>query len=236
MLPHLGEVFRSQRGKYYGFGDIEEEYHVFEQCDNIDQTPVYNLQMERQCGGTDHTLKKKAILDTVSGDIVLSQTHNLRVQVSRDYQKVGNVVKIMDHIKAEWKVKQKDLQEIGLSQKESNLLHIENRKLAILDRVKAQFGPFSSAEEIENCLLTTDDNLKTETKTNRMRDKVTYDTDTFSSLPKNSPVFRIMTTVGRRKLLTPEQFSQNLKVLLGKRNPINNITLADFQRVLIQRK
>ena len=25
MLPHLGEVLRTQRGKYYGFGDIEEE-------------------------------------------------------------------------------------------------------------------------------------------------------------------------------------------------------------------
>ena len=47
MLPHLGEVFRSQRGKCYDFGDIEEEYPVFEQCDNIDQTPVHNLQMER---------------------------------------------------------------------------------------------------------------------------------------------------------------------------------------------
>ena len=169
MLPHLGEVFRSQRGKYYGFGDKEEEYHVFEQWDNIDQTPVHNLQMERQCSGTDHTLQKKASLDTVSGDVVLSQTHNLRGQVSRDYQKMGNV-KIMDHIKAEWKVKQKDLQEIGLSRKESNLLHIEDKKLAILDRIEAQGGPFSSAEEIENSLLTTDDNLKTETKTNCMRD------------------------------------------------------------------
>ena len=166
IFPHLGEVFRSQRGKYYDFGDIEE-YHVFEQCDNIDQTPVHNLQMERQCGGTDHTLKKKASLDTVSGDIVLSQTHNLRGQVSRDYQKMGNGVKIMDQIKLEWKVKQKDLQEIGLSRKDSNLLLIENKKLAILDRTKAQGGPFSSAEEIENC-LTTEDKLKTETKTNRM--------------------------------------------------------------------
>ena len=155
IFPHLGEVFRSQRGKYYDFGDIEE-HHVFEQCDNIDQTPVHNLQMERQCGGTDHTLKKKASLDTVSGDIVLSQTHNLRGQVSRDYQKMGNVVKIMDHIKAEWKVKQKGPQEIGLSRKDSNLLHIENKKLAILDRIKSQGGPFSSAEEIENCLTTED--------------------------------------------------------------------------------
>ena len=37
MFPHLGEVLRSQRGKYYGFGDIEE-YPVFEQSDNIHQT------------------------------------------------------------------------------------------------------------------------------------------------------------------------------------------------------
>ena len=146
-----------------------------------------------------------------------------------------NVVKIMDDIKAKWKVKQKDLQGIGLNQKESNLLHIENRKLAILDRIKAQGCTFSLAEEIDNYLLTTDDNLKT--KTNRMRDEVAYARDKSSSLPKNSPVFRIMTTEGgRRKLLTPEQFAQNLKVLLGKRNQRNNITLADFQLVLIQQK
>ena len=57
--------------------------------------------------------------------------------MSRDYRKMGNVVKIMDPVKAEWKVKQKDLHEIGHSQKEGNLLQIENRKLATLDKVKA---------------------------------------------------------------------------------------------------
>ena len=115
ILPHLEEVLRSQRGKCYGFGDIEEECPVFEQCDSIDQTPVHKLQMERQGGDTDHRLKKKASLDTVSRDSVLSQTHNLRGQVSRNYRKMVNVVKIMDDIEAEWKVKQKDLQEIGFS-------------------------------------------------------------------------------------------------------------------------
>ena len=71
--------------------------------------------MERQCGDTDHRLIKKVSLDTVSRNSVLSQTHNLRGQVPRHYRKIGNVAKIMDDIKAEWKVKQKDLQEIGLS-------------------------------------------------------------------------------------------------------------------------
>ena len=71
--------------------------------------------MERQCGDTDHRLIKKVSLDTVSRSSVLSQTHNLRGQVPRHYRKMRNVVKIMDDIKAEWKAKQKDLQENGLS-------------------------------------------------------------------------------------------------------------------------
>ena len=95
-----GEVLRLQRGNYYGFGDTEEEYLVFEQCDSIDQTKVYNLQMERHCANTDHRLKKKD-LDSASRDSPLSQTHSLGDQVSRDYQKIGNVVKIIDDIKAE---------------------------------------------------------------------------------------------------------------------------------------
>ena len=142
---------------------------------------------------------------------------------------MGNVVKIIDDINAEWKVKQKDLQETGLSRKESNLLHIENRKLVILDRIKAQGGPFSSAEQIDNYLSTTDG--KRFKKTNCMGNEVTYARDTSSSLP----LFRNMITEGgRRKLLTPEQFAQNLKLLLGK--TFGNILLADFQRVLIQQK
>ena len=55
-------------------------------------------------------------------------------------------------------------------------------------------------------------------KTNRIRNEVTYARDTSSSLPKNSPVFKIMNTEGEIRKLTPEQFGQNLKVLLAKRN------------------
>ena len=58
MIPQIADVLAMQRGKYYDFGDYPREYHVFDQCDNIDNTPVHNLQMERQCGDTDHRLKK----------------------------------------------------------------------------------------------------------------------------------------------------------------------------------
>ena len=120
MLSHLGEVLRSQREKYYGFEDIEdieEEYPMFDQCDIIDQTPVHNLHIKRQYGDTDHRLKKKASLDTASRDSALSQTHNPRGHVSRNYQKMGNVVKIIDDIKAEWKIKQRIYRRLDIAKK-----------------------------------------------------------------------------------------------------------------------
>ena len=50
VLCELANVLAMQRGKYYDFGECEREFFVFEQADNVDNTPVHNLQMERQCG------------------------------------------------------------------------------------------------------------------------------------------------------------------------------------------
>ena len=57
--------------------------------------------------------------------------------------------------------------------------------------------------------------------------------DTSSSLPKSNPVFRIFTTENKkRKMLTVDQFANNLKILLGKKKQRNSITLGDFQNAL----
>ena len=82
ILPELSLVLAMQRGKYYDFGEFATEYYVFNQCDNIDLTPVHNLQMERQCGDTDQRLKKKPNIETVSRGIILKQTQNLRKEIS----------------------------------------------------------------------------------------------------------------------------------------------------------
>ena len=50
LLLVLADTIARQRGKYYGFGQYPEEYPIFEQCQNIDQTPVDNLAEESQCG------------------------------------------------------------------------------------------------------------------------------------------------------------------------------------------
>ena len=75
----------------------------FNQCDNIDLTPVHNLQMERQCGDTDQRLKKKPNIETVSKGTILKDTQNLREEISSQYRYFDSVVKVMDEIKAKWK-------------------------------------------------------------------------------------------------------------------------------------
>ena len=118
MTTQLGEVLARQRGKYYGFGDYPREYPVFDQCDNIDKTPVHNLQMERQCGDTDHRLKKKSSLDVVTRGTILKHTSNLRGDVpSSEFRKMGPVVEILTEIKLEWNARQKELLSIGLQKK-----------------------------------------------------------------------------------------------------------------------
>ena len=94
-----------------------------------------------------------------------------------------------------------------------------------------QGGPFTTAEHVDAYLETTKDDYKS--KTSRMRDEVTYARDTSSSLPRNSNLFRIMgKEAGKRKLLTPEQFAKNLKILLGKKSHRNTITIANFRQAL----
>ena len=144
---------------------------------------------------------------------------------------MSSVVTILDSIKVDWKERQLELQKIGLTKKEANNLHVENRKLNILEKLKQQGGPFTSSEQIDIYIKSkSDDNKK---KVRRMRDEVTYARDTSKSLPKSSPLFKIFnTTAGRRRLMTAEEFGANLMILLGKKDQRTNITLEDFRKAL----
>ena len=232
MIPQLGDVLAMQRGKYYDFGEYTKEYPVFDQCVNIDNTPVHNLQMERPCGDTDYRLKKKSSFDAATRGTILKQTSILRGSVpSSEFRKMCPVVQEIAEIKYQWNTRQQELQSIGLDKKEANLLQVENRKLNILDKLKKQGGPFTSDEQIQVYLVDSKDPLKV--KLSRMKDEVTYARDTCSSLPKSNPIFRIFNTQGRKRtMLTPEDFGNNLKILLGKTQQRHTVTLDDFREAL----
>ena len=233
MIPQIGDVLAMQRGKYYDFGEYPREYHVFDQCDNIDNTPVHNLQMERQCGDTDHRLKKKSSLNVVTRGTILKNTASLRGSVpTSEFRKMGPIVRELTKIKCQWSERQKELQTYGLTKKEADLLKIENRKLNILDKLKSQGGPFTSDEQVQKYLDNSKDSTKE--KLSRMKDEVTYARDTCSSLPKSNPIFRIMKTQGTtRRMLTSEEFGNNLKALLGKTKQRHSVTLEDFRAALL---
>ena len=92
---------------------------------------------------------------------------------------------VIEQINSEWTNKQEELRIAGLSKKEALKLHIDQRKLAILQQLKDNGGPFSSAEQVEEFVLkignTKKDRLKAQ---KRLRNEVTYARDTSTSLPR----------------------------------------------------
>ena len=80
--------------------------------------------------------------------------------------KDGPIVQELTMIKCQWSERQKELQTIGLNEKEANLLKIENRKLNILDILKLKGGPFTSDEQVQKYLDSSKDSPKRKVKQN----------------------------------------------------------------------
>ena len=64
---------------------------------------------------------------------------------------------------------------------------------------------------------------------------MTYTRDTSVFLPRASPLFRIFNTaVKPRQLLAPNEFGENLKILLGKKSGRNKISLDEYRQAVAQ--
>ena len=109
------------------------------------------------------------------------------------------------------------LQMARLLKKEAQKLHVDQRKLSILERLKEEGGPFINTEQVQTFLdNVNDENRKMAQK--QLRDEVTYARDTSTSLPRaHYTVHKIMSedTVTKKNRLKPEEFGENLNVLLG---------------------
>ena len=144
---------------------------------------------------------------------------------------MGPVVQKLREIKKEWNIRQKQLEKVGLENKEAILLQKENRKLIILEKLKSKGGPFTSEEQVQIYLA--DKEISEKEKATRMKCEVIYARDTCLSLPKTSPIFKIFNTQGRKRtILTPEEFGNNLKVMLGKAKRKHSVTMEDFRAAL----
>ena len=230
----LASVLSMQRGKYYKFGEHEPEFSVFEQTQNVDRTVTNNIEMERQCGMADNRLRKKPRLETVSRDMILQKTQMLR-DIDDDpsfFRKMTTVVEKIKGIKADWDSRQQELQQIGLSKRESEGLRIEQRKNAILRRLKDAGGPFTKASEVDDYIR---DEVDEGAAQHRLRDEITFARDTSRSLPRTCPLFKIMTidtSTGKRRMKSGLEFASSIKLLLGKQEKQTVISPNDFRDAL----
>ena len=79
MLPHLQQVLARQR-RDYGIDEetFPQQYPVEEQASNIDDTPVHNTGMERQCGKVDYRLQQIACSEQIHRSAEMSATEGWR--------------------------------------------------------------------------------------------------------------------------------------------------------------
>ena len=73
-----------------------------------------------------------------------------------------------------------------------------------------------------------------EKRRKRMKNEIVYARNSTKSIPAATVLFRIMKNDGngKRRTLTSEEFAENLKVVLGKKNDKCDVTMDDFKLAL----
>ena len=152
----------------------------------------------------------------------------MRKESNESFRKCAKKVMLVRKIKQEGNDRQTKLKAAGLTKKETDKLKKETTKMKILDNLKKEGGPFSSADEVDEYMGT---NLSDSVKQKRMKKEVKYARDSTRSIPAAGKLFRIMKTDPNTKKgrdLTAKEFSENLKVVLGKQNSRSEVTFDDF--------
>ena len=92
-------------------------------------------------------------------------------------------------------------------------------------------GPFTTAEQVH---AMTDPSISEREKQGRLKNEVVVAQDSSISLPRESPVFKIMnTSVKPRRLKTAAEFAEGLKIYLGKISDRQRVTIDDFTAALL---
>jgi hypothetical protein len=144
MMPHLQTVLARQRRDY----GIDEEhfpvvYPVNEQASRIDERPVHNIAMERQCGKVDQRLKKLGTLNAVSRSIILQRSQDLRAGNIPSFRGYKAAVCAKQEVELKWSELTKQKFERGSNQQQ---------EIDMLDKLKGTGGPFTHSDEVQQFL------------------------------------------------------------------------------------
>ena len=218
MLPDLARCLAKQR-RDYGLDEelFPVEFPIMDPAENVDQTPVNNMDMERLMGKTDYRLQKVKKLGAASRGIILGSTHHLRERdqgnTFRSYKKE---VEAKREKETEWNSQQRQkfdkeadmIQEVALTK--------ERKRIALLEKLKEDGGPFTSAEQVEEYLASS---IPVKVKQARLKKEMQFARDSSTTLPRVDPLFNIQVTMNNRKRRdkTAEEFAESLMVYLGRK-------------------
>ena len=142
----------------------------------------------------------------------------MREKFGRSFRSYRQATLEVKEAKTIYNKKQDEIAGQKMTLKQTSNMKIEGRLVKQVQMLKEFGGPFTSTQEIDIFLKRED--IGEKVKANRMKTEVMVARDTSLSLPKNNPVFRIRTIKiqGKKtRQLNPEEFGDNLKILLNKK-------------------
>ena len=236
MLPELGRCLAKQRRDYsLDTESFPVEYPVQEQASNVDDTPVNNMDMERLMGTTDYRLHKVRTLAAASRGIILGKTQDLReasqaIQGS-SFRSFRKQVETKREKEIEWNLKQKERFADVADMVRVVALGKERKRLDLLEKLKGEKGPFTSAEEVQSYM---NSDMEDKVKQARMKREMQFARDSSTTLPRVDPLFKIQVTLKDRKRRdkTAEEFADSLMAYLGKKGDRTVMEYETFRRSL----
>ena len=196
MLPEMRKVLARQRRDY----GIDEEafpaqFPVEQQAAEIDDTPVHNIGMERQCGKIDYRLHKLGTLDSVSRSIILQKSRDLRSGQTPSFRGFKAAALAKRELQLLWSDQMKKRFSEGADERREVALKQERKRLDMLDNLKASGGPFTNAEEVSSYMADDNLGLNTKAKQRRLKLEIQFARESTTLLPKVDPIFRIQKTL-----------------------------------------
>jgi hypothetical protein len=233
LFPQLANGWFIQRGNVFGFGDYDESSPKLVTAMNTEQlkrAPINNIPSEWCVGSINYELgvRGRNELDAASSCLLKGKSYDLvELKPASEFRKYKKLVKPVNKLVVEWKQKQSELQEAGLTKKESTSLATEKRKMGDLEKLKSYGGPMTKPEEVDK--FVDDDEISDAEKSARLYIEVRYARDTTLSLPRTSELFRLKE---KYRKLSIETYRTNLRVYLGKVSSASSTTWEDYDNAV----
>ena len=232
MLPDLRTVLARQRRDYGLSEEFPAEFPVEEQAANVDQSPCNNIAMERTFGMADYRLQKLRNLSAVSRSMILARGADLRGDKESNFRGFKEEVVKKRELELKWQKRTQEKFAEGASARQQVAQVKERKRLNMLDTLKKEGGPFTTAEQVQQYLDQED--VQEKVKQQRMKKEIQFARESSTTLPSVDPLFKIQVTLPnrRRREKTAVEFGESLMAFLGKKMEDNSLEYSTFQASL----